>query len=285
MWFPEPSDFKTIEDWNLSLNPFLGPDQFNAKIFGERWSIPGQLDAYEKYVKTRKGYISGENFQKYYKQTEKPIDKTRWEYLRKRKSWYITPLGWSSILSSSKNLKILDLGCGDGDIIQNFIEFAEKFCGSGLNDYSIQIVGADLSASRLENAKLLVSYSDKNFDVTFRKIDLSDGIPFEDKYFDAVLCTGVLEILEQDLFIKTVDEICRVTKNHIYIEDLFERFPGGYPRTDQGRFFAKNSFIESEYVLTFTEPISNLGLSDPMKIWPVMAVQNSFYTSKLNSIT
>ena len=280
MWTPKPEDFESLEKWNLKNDPFAGINQFDYSIFGSRWSIPGQLEAYEKYVNTRKDYISGENFQSYYKLTEKPIDKLRWEYLRKRKAYYITPLGWQEILESSNNLVILDLGCGDGDIIQNFIEYALSLLGSKIDNYNIEIIGADLSASRLKNARELTSSPSKNISLSFTKLDLDDGLPFENKFFDAVLCTGVLEILEQNLFISTVNEITRITKKFIYIEDLFERFPGGYPRTDQGRYFYNNSFFESKIGLTFTEPISNLGLSDPMKIWPIMAVQNAFYESR-----
>ena len=277
MWKPEPSDFEVIESWGLEKNPFAGPQKFNISEFGKRWRVPGQIEAYEKYVKTRKQYISGENFQKYYQSTEKPIDRLRWEYLRLRKAYYITPLGWEEIFKSSKDLRILDLGCGDGDVIQNFMEFASNILGDKLEQYKIKIIGADLSESRLQNAKKLVKNFGDNIDITFSKVDLTHGIPFDDDYFDAVLCTGVLEILEQDLFLKTIDEICRITRKFIYIEDLFEKFPGGFPRTDQGRYFMAKSFIEHKYILTFTEPISQIGLSDPMQIWPIMAVQNSFY--------
>jgi ubiquinone/menaquinone biosynthesis C-methylase UbiE len=186
-------------------------------------------------------------------------------------------LGWENILKSSKNLRILDLGCGDGDVIQNFMEFASNTLGDKLEEYKIEIIGADLSESRLLNAQKLVGSFGENIEITFVKVDLTYGIQFEDDYFDAVLCTGVLEILEQDLFLKTISEICRVTRTFIYIEDLFEKFPGGYPRTDQGRYFMAKSFLEEKYILTFTEPISQNGLSDPMQIWPIMAVQNSFY--------
>lgn len=277
MWKPEPSDFEVIKSWGLEQNPFAGPKKFDISEFGKRWRVPGQIEAYEKYVQTRKHYISGQNFQKYYLSTEKPIDRLRWDYLRLRKAYYITPLGWEDIFKSSKNLRILDLGCGDGDVIQNFMEFASIKLGNELEKYQIKIIGADLSESRLLNAKKLVNNFGNNIEITFVKVDLSYGIPFDDGYFDAVLCTGVLEILEQDLFLETIDEICRISRKYIYIEDLFEKFPGGYPRTDQGRYFMAKSFVENKYILTFTEPISENGLSDPMKIWPIMAVQNSFY--------
>ena len=35
------------------------------------------------------------------------------------------PLGWENIAKSGG--KVLDIGCGDGDVIQNLIDYVEKY--------------------------------------------------------------------------------------------------------------------------------------------------------------
>ena len=67
--------------------------------------------------------------------------------------------------------------------------------------------------------------------------------------------------------------MCRLTRLGIYVEDLYERFPGGYPR-DLGSALDKYGFSEKNKEVVFTEPFSVDRLSDPKKLWPILLDQN-----------
>ena len=58
------------------------------------------------------------------------------------------PLGWNNIAKDGVN--ILDIGCGDGDITQNLIEYISK---NSNRDVQINIYGIDINASRINNCK------------------------------------------------------------------------------------------------------------------------------------
>ena len=57
------------------------------------------------------------------------------------------------------------------------------------------------------------------------------------------MVTGVFEILDNDQFASAIKEISRVTKKGLYVEDFFEKFPGGYPRDTLGLSFLEVGFI------------------------------------------
>jgi hypothetical protein len=87
------------------------------------------------------------------------------------------------------------------------------------------------------------------------------------------MTTGVFEILEDGPALKFAKEIARVTKSGIYIEDLFDRFPGGYPR-DLEPLLKEVGFRIVDKKVVLSEPFDIEKSKDPMRIWPVMVDQN-----------
>ena len=83
---------------------------------------------------------------------------------------------------------------------------------------------------------------------------------------------GVFEILDEIEFKKFVSKIEKIVKKKIYVEDLMEQFPGGYPRYHLGKYFKKFRTIKKHVV--FTEPLNLKKIEDPKKIWPVHIDQN-----------
>lgn len=87
---------------------------------------------------------------------------------------------------------ILDVGCGDGRIVQRLPKY---FKATGV-DYSYnslrQLIGNGVCAS-------------------------SESLPFRDKSFDLVLCCEVLEHLPDEMFKITVAELERISRNQILI--------------------------------------------------------------------
>ena len=197
-----------------------------------------------------------------------------------RKAWFIMPLGWGEIARTGG--KVLDLGCGDGDTVQRLIDFVQQeWKAQGIDDKRLEITGIDLNYSRVENAKNHVKSKNTNITFSFEqgdavgsKIDVNSGA------FDYSLCCGVLEILNDDQCSSFLDELTRITSKGIYIEDLFERFPGGYPRDTLGKLLFERGFLVKERHVVLSEPFSTKKIQDPMKLWPSLLDQN-IYAEKI----
>ena len=57
-----------------------------------------------------------------------------------------------------QSCKVVDIGCGDADIVQNLIDYIENYwTKKSINDKKIHIHGVDLNYSRIDNANKLVS--------------------------------------------------------------------------------------------------------------------------------
>ena len=93
--------------------------------------------------------------------------------------------------------EILDLGCGSG---RNFMK------AEGLNWHAI-----DFSKKMIEFAKKKAEEIGIDLDA---KVSKSDELPFEENYFDSVLCFAVLHCIDsKEKRKKTLEEIYRVLKN------------------------------------------------------------------------
>ena len=94
-----------------------------------------------------------------------------------------------------QKLKVLDIGCGQGDIIKNYLK-GIKNC---------QIYGLDCF-EKIENQ-----------DIEYFKIDLeTDTFPFADNFFDIIIAGQVIEhILNKDRLIETCHRLLK--KNSIFV--------------------------------------------------------------------
>lgn len=93
---------------------------------------------------------------------------------------------------------LLDVGCGEGINLYHISEATDNF----------QLTGLEISQESLDVAKTMVPMS-----------HLEQGsiydLPYEDNYFDLVLCTEVLEHLEEPE--KGLKEVCRVAKRDVIL--------------------------------------------------------------------
>jgi SAM-dependent methyltransferase len=276
MWNVSDDDFKVIRGWGLDKNPFKAIDNFHPSQLDLRLDNKEHIKAHSDYIIRRKTYIKDEDFDKYYKEEIKPIDPIRWKYLMLRKAWFIMPLGWDQMAKNGSI--IIDFGCGDGDTIQRLIEYIDKYWKDNkIINRKIKIIGLDLNASRIMNAKKLVHTENPNIEIEFRKADLvNDKLPMKDNYCDYGLCTGVLEILNNTQYHRFIKEMSRLISKGLYIEDLFDEYPGGYPRENIEIDFQNYGFSLKKREVILSEPFDKNVLTDPKKLWPIMKDQNLY---------
>ncbi|MCB0351726.1 MAG: class I SAM-dependent methyltransferase, partial [Bdellovibrionales bacterium] len=106
------------------------------------------------------------------------------------------------------------------------------------------------------------------------------GLKYSDAEFDYSMANGVFEILEDKPCESFIKEMCRTTKSGVFVEDLFEQFPGGYPRDHLHEMFAKHGFRLGMRHVILSEPFDIDRVRDPKKLWPVIKVQNLWLEKK-----
>ena len=93
--------------------------------------------------------------------------------------------------------KILDYGCGDGNMA---VSLAKK---------GIEIIGIDLSDIRIQNCRELAKKEGISDKVSFLVMD-AEKTTFIDNFFDGIICTGVLHHLDTK---KAFGELARILKS------------------------------------------------------------------------
>jgi ubiquinone/menaquinone biosynthesis C-methylase UbiE len=270
-------DFQIIKSWNLKKNPFRAIKDFSHTLSDNRHLNKDYDRLYKKYFNRRKKWTENKNFKKYYTQAAKPIDRQTWDYLRQRKAYFQMPINWEKISLSGGS--IVDIGCGDGDLVQNLIYFIENYWKKhNIRNKKINIIGLDLNHSRIKNANNLVKSKNKNISFRFEQFDFLNTSKFKTNQFDYSIVAGVFEIIEEKPLLKLIKFIEKITKKGIYIEDVAEKFPGGFPRNHLGRYFKK--FKVTEKYLIFSEPFNIKKIEDPKKIWPIFLDQNLWLEKK-----
>jgi SAM-dependent methyltransferase len=239
-----------------------------------RWLNSEHRRLYVDYIHRRLGYIGDKDYDTYYKQVRMPLEKDRWRYLMERKRWFIMPLGWDNMIASSA--RVADMGCGDGDTVQRLIDYADqKWTAEGVTDRKLHIVGLDLNQSRVENAERLVTSPRESITFEFHAADLTgESCASEFGQFDYSMTTGVLEIMDDDICGRFMDNMCKMTEKGLYIEDLYERFPGGFPREELPAVLKDRGFETETRHIVLSEPFDVGDLRDPKKLWPIMLDQN-----------
>lgn len=272
---PTPRDMDILARWPMMEDPLAAVKDWSPWKAKLRWLKPAHWKAHRTYVQQRADWIDRGNFEDYFKTANRMITREKWEYLKRRKSWYIMPLGWESFAGQDCH-RLLDLGCGDGDPTQRIAEFIVsewKRTGAG---HELEIVGADLSESRIENANRLCESPDPRITMKFSALDAGDGLNFPDQHFDYSAIIGVLEVLDDSSAHVVIQELCRVTRKGIYIEDLLDKYPGGYPRGDMNALLKPHGFEVKKKVVVLTEPFSLFRSPDPCGVWPILRDQNTW---------
>ena len=125
----------------------------------------------------------------------------------------VTISGLKKILknqSKNKTITIVDLGCGNGDILRDVAQFGRK------NNYSFKLTGIDANLAAIDYAKeLSKDYSELNF----KKIDVFSE-DFKEQSFDIVLCTLFLHHFKNEELIPFLKTITEKATIGIVVNDL-----------------------------------------------------------------
>lgn len=277
MRIPTEQDFDALREWGVEKNPLASIGDYSPLKEELRWLNPSHRAAHWAYVKRREEWIANKNFDHYYRVARKPIERIKWEYLKQRKAWYTPPVGWDKF--ADKNVTaILDLGCGDGDVTQRVMDhIANVWKKAGYAGHAVEVIGVDLNESRVVNARELVSSPHEKITSSFAVGDaIEDKLAFKDGKFDFVLVTGVFEILEDVPAGKMLDEVARLARLGVYVEDILDHYPGGYPRADLPEWLKKRGFPNVQQHLEFSEPFVIENSKDPLELWPILKEQVVF---------
>ncbi|WP_192347478.1 bifunctional 2-polyprenyl-6-hydroxyphenol methylase/3-demethylubiquinol 3-O-methyltransferase UbiG [Algoriphagus sp. Y33] len=101
----------------------------------------------------------------------------------------------------SKDMRILDAGCGEG---RNAVYFING---------GYQIFGIDRDETAIQYCRYMASSLDKSYDVYRFQVGGLEEIPFHQKAFDAVICSAVLHFAQDEsAFWQMISEMLRVLK-------------------------------------------------------------------------
>ena len=150
----------------------------------------------------------------------------------------VTISGLKKILknqSKNKTITIVDLGCGNGDILRDVAQFGRK------NNYSFKLTGIDANLAAIEYAKeLSKDYSELNF----KKIDVFSE-DFKEQSFDIVLCTLFLHHFKNEELMPFLKTITEKAKIGIVVNDLHRHRLAYYLFKLIG-FFIKNEMVRED---------------------------------------
>lgn len=279
MRIPTADDFHALSEWGLVEHPCAALDDYSA----ERQRRRTENDRHRRARDDQEQHASPAfvaDSQSYYRSMDRPIDRTKWAYLKRRKAWFQPPVGWGRFAAPGTS-RILDLGCGDGDQTQRVADFvAGRWLSAGHDGFPLEIVGIDLSESRVENARRHTRSPHEKITLRFEPGDAVAGLDYQDDFFDHALAIGLFEILDDGHAESVLDELARLTARSVYVRDILDDYPGLSARPDLADRLATRGFETVERHKLFEEPFVAEGTRDPLGVWPMNVHQLLFATAR-----
>jgi len=110
-----------------------------------------------------------------------------------------------SFFSNKKISNMLDVGCGNGDFLNNF-----------LKNKKIKKFG-------IEPSQQTINFCVKRYkNINFKKA-FSHNLPFPDNKFDLVNIWSVLHWIDRDYYLQSLGELIRVTNKFLMVMDFFPK--------------------------------------------------------------
>ena len=278
MRVPKPNDFAELETWGLVEDSFGAIEDYSPERERLRWRNQRHCRAHRAYRQSQSDLFV-EDSQAFYRSNDRPIDRPKWEFLKRRKAWFHPPVEWGRFASPG-TARLLDLGCGDGDLTQRIAEFvAGRWRQVGYDGFPLEIVGVDLNDSRIRNARKLTDSPHEAITLTFRQADATDGLDYAEEFFDFTLLAGVLEVVDDETVGELLDEASRLTARGLYVRDLLDEYDRLYPLPDLPERLSERVCETVARHRVFEEPFAEEGSRDPLEVWPMHVHQVLFAES------
>lgn len=114
---------------------------------------------------------------------------------------------------SQNPLKIVDLGCGSGDMLRLIYDTFGK-------DYDLELIGVDANSAVVRHAE---EKNNDHYPIQYQTVDiLSKG--FKNQSYDIVLCTLFLHHFSENTLIEILSSLKKQTKQALIINDLHRHF-------------------------------------------------------------
>jgi hypothetical protein len=137
--------------------------------------------------------------------------------------------------SKNKTITIVDLGCGNGDILRDVAKFGRK------NNYSFNLIGIDANLAAIEYAKEL---SKEYSELSFKMIDILSE-DFKKQSYDVVLCTLFLHHFKNEELISFLKTTTNKATIGVVVNDL-HRHKLAYYLFKLIGFFIKNKMVRQD---------------------------------------
>ena len=137
--------------------------------------------------------------------------------------------------SKNKTITIVDLGCGNGDILRDVAKFGRK------NNYSFNLIGIDANLAAIEYAKEL---SKEYSELSFKTIDILSE-DFKKQSYDVVLCTLFLHHFKNKELISFLKTTTNKATIGVVVNDLHRHKLAYYLFKFIG-FFIKNKMVRQD---------------------------------------
>ena len=154
----------------------------------------------------------------------------------------VTIKGLKKILknqSKNKTITIVDLGCGNGDILRDVAKFGRK------NNYSFKLIGIDANLAAINYAKEL---SKEYSELSFKTIDILSE-DFKKESYDIVLCTLFLHHFKNEELISFLKTTIEKATIGVVVNDL-HRHKLAYYLFKLIGFFIKNKMVRQDGLIS-----------------------------------
>jgi 2-polyprenyl-3-methyl-5-hydroxy-6-metoxy-1,4-benzoquinol methylase len=112
-------------------------------------------------------------------------------------------------LAKGKEISILDVGCGNGDMLRTLADYANE------HQLNFKLIGVDANAFTIKHAKQL----SKNSNISYLCLDIFND-DFANYSYDIILCTLTLHHFKNDEILALIKNFNKQAKLGIVINDL-----------------------------------------------------------------
>ena len=137
--------------------------------------------------------------------------------------------------SKNKTITIVDLGCGNGDVLRDVSKFGRK------NNYSFKLIGIDANPAAIDYAREL---SKEYSELSFKTIDILSE-DFKKQSYNVVLCTLFLHHLKNEELISFLKKTTENATIGVVVNDL-HRHKLAYYLFKLIGFFIKNKMVRQD---------------------------------------